>query len=364
MQLKELLKVFEEVAPLSLQESYDNSGIQLGSPDQEVTRALVCLDVTPAVLREAIKKKCDLIISHHPLIFEGIKRVSGKTATEQVLLEAIRNNVAILSLHTNLDNVKGGVNSRLAEKLGLERLKILRPARGVLKKLVTFCPGDYADEVRAALFKAGAGQIGDYDCCSYNLEGKGSFRAGENSNPFVGNLRELHFEEETRIETIFPGYLQPDVLAAMKSAHPYEEVAYDVYPIDNQFDQAGSGMIGELKTPMRADEFLAMVKKKLGVAFVRHSPPVDDPVQVIALCGGSGAFLLPDAIQAGAQAFVTGDVKYHQFLDVAGKLLLVDAGHYETEQHTKELLVDIVKEKMINFALLISETNTNPVRYF
>ena len=364
MLLKDLLKVFEEAAPLSLQESYDNSGIQLGTPDQEVTQGLVCLEVTPPVLREAIEKKCDLIISHHPLIFEGIKQFSGKTATEQILFEAIRNNIAILSLHTNLDNVKGGVNSRLAEQLGLERLKVLRPAKGVLKKLVTFCPGDYSEKVRAALFEAGAGQIGDYDCCSYNLEGKGSFRAGEGSSPFVGNLKELHYEEETRIETIFPVYLQSDVLSAMKAAHPYEEVAYDVYPIDNEFEMAGSGMIGELKTPMGTEDFLSMVKKKLGAAFVRHSPPVDESIQVVALCGGSGAFLLPDVIKSGAQAFVTGDVKYHQFLDVAGKLLLVDAGHYETEQHTKELLVDIVKEKMINFALLISDTNTNPVRFF
>ncbi|MFP4467837.1 MAG: Nif3-like dinuclear metal center hexameric protein [Bacteroidales bacterium] len=364
MLLKELLNVFEEVAPLSLQESYDNSGIQVGAPDQEVTRGLACLEVTPGVLREAIDKRCDLIISHHPLIFEGIKRITGKTAREQVLFEAIRNNVAILSLHTNLDNVKRGVNSRLADRLGLERLKILRPAKGLLKKLVTFCPADYADKVRTALFEAGAGQIGDYDCCSYNLEGKGSFRAGENSNPFVGNPNELHYEEETRIETIFPVYLQADVLAAMKASHPYEEVAYDIYPIDNQFEMAGSGMIGELKTPMGTADFLAMVKEKLGAAFVRHSPPGDEPIQLVGLCGGSGAFLLQDAIQAGAQAFVTGDVKYHQFLDVAGKLLLVDAGHYETEQHTKELLVDIVKEKMINFALLISDTSTNPVRFF
>ncbi len=364
MLLRELMDVFEEVAPLSLQESYDNSGIQLGNPDQEVTRGLVCLEVTPGVLREAIDKKCDLIISHHPLIFEGMKRITGKTAREQIVMEAIRHNVAIMSLHTNLDNVKGGVNSRLATRLGLERLKILRPAKGLLKKLVTFCPGNYAEIVRAALFKAGAGQIGDYDCCSYNLEGKGSFRAGESSNPFVGNPKELHYEEETRIETIFPVYLQPDVLSAMKAAHPYEEVAYDVYPLDNEFEMAGSGMIGALKTPMGTDDFLAMVKKELGAAFVRHSPPDDEPIQVVALCGGSGAFLLPDAIQAGAQAFVTGDVKYHQFLDVAGKLLLVDAGHYETEQHTKELLVDIIKEKMINFALLISDTNTNPVRFF
>lgn len=364
MQIQELISALEVSAPFSLQEDYDNSGLQAGDPGKEIRRALVCLDVTMEVMEEAREKGCDLVISHHPLIFKGIKRITGAHPTERILMDAIRNDIAILSVHTNLDHARFGVNHMLAKKLGLERTRVLQPASGMLKKLVTFCPAAHADAVRQALFGAGAGQIGDYDSCSYNLEGTGTFRGGDATNPFVGKSGELHREPETRIETIFPVYLQKAVLEAMISAHPYEEVAYDVYPLDNPFDRVGAGLAGWLPEALPEKEFLSLLKEILGTPVLRHSRLPGRPVGMVALCGGSGGFLLERAMGAGADAFVTADLKYHQFFEAQDRMLLVDAGHYETEQFTKELLHEIINKKMINFALLISEVNTNPIRYF
>lgn len=364
MLLKEFVSVLAGIAPFPLQESYDNSGIQVGSPQQKVERGLVCLDVTPDVVQEAIKKECDLIVCHHPLIFKGVTSITGKNVTEAIIMEAIKRDIAILAIHTNLDKIHDGVNHELGKRLGLQSLRILQPEAGLLKKLVTFCPTAQAEQVRAALFEAGAGVIGNYDCCSFNSEGKGSFRAGDGSNPFTGALNELHYEPEVRIETIFPAYLQPMVLKALTDSHPYEEVAYDIYPLDNAFDKVGSGMIGALEAPMPAMDFLAQVKKNLNLPFLRHSAITHPEIQSVAICGGSGSFLLPQAIRAGAHAFVTADIKYHQFFDAENKMLLVDAGHYETEQYTKNLLHKMVKKKMPKFALLISDTNTNPVNYY
>jgi dinuclear metal center YbgI/SA1388 family protein len=364
MQIKELITILDRAAPFSLQEDYDNSGLQVGDPQKEIGRALICLDVTPEVIQEARDKHCDLVISHHPLIFKGIKRITGAHPTEKILIEAIRNDLAILSVHTNLDHAGFGVNHMLARKLGLEQLKVLQPGSGLLRKLVTFCPTTHGEAVRKALFEAGAGQIGDYDSCSYNLEGTGTFRAGDGSKPFVGKAGELHQEAETRIETIFPGYLQKAVLEALMSSHPYEEVAYDVYRLDNVFDSVGAGLSGRLPQPMGETEFLTLLKDTLGTPVLRHSRLSGRQVSQVALCGGSGSFLLESAAGAGADAFVTADLKYHQFFDAQDRLLLIDAGHYETEQFTKELLHEIINKKMINFALLISEVNTNPISYF
>ncbi len=364
MFLKDFVQILEEIAPFSLQESYDNSGVQIGSPDQQVSRALICLDVTEEVLQEAKERSCDLILCHHPLIFKGINKLTASGSTERIIMEAIRQGFAIVAVHTNLDNVHHGVNHELAAVIGLKEPKVLKPSKGLLKKLVTFCPIYQAGKVRAAIFEAGAGQIGNYDCCSFNLQGKGSFRAGENTNPFTGSINKLHYEAEVRIETVFPAYLQSAVLSAMFASHPYEEVAYDIYPLDNLYNQVGSGMIGELKEPMPENIFLNHLKKTLNTPVLRHTAFTGNTVGRVAICGGSGAFLLNEAIRAGAQAFVTGDVKYHQFFDAADRILLVDAGHYETEQFTKELLHNQIKKKITNFALLISEVGKNPVRYY
>lgn len=366
MQIKisELLQVLHESAPLSLQESYDNSGLLIGDPDKLVERVLLSLDVTEAVLDEAISKRCGLIVSHHPLIFKGLKHITPSSPVERAVLKAIQHDIAIASAHTNLDNVMHGVNGRIADKLGLEQISILKPVEGLLKKLVTFCPSAHAEKVRTAIFEAGAGHIGHYDCCSYNLEGFGTFRAGGEANPFVGKKNEIHHEPEHRIETILPSYLVQKVLQAMIAAHPYEEVAYDIYPLQNTFNKVGAGMVGQLKQPMSTEDFFRLVGKTFHNKVLRHSLPIDKPIHRVALCGGSGAFLISDAKASKADVFITADLKYHDFFEADGKLVLVDAGHFETEQFTKELIGDIIKKKIPNFAPLISEVNTNAVHYF
>ncbi len=284
--------------------------------------------------------------------------------TERIVTKAIRKEIAIVSMHTNLDNTRVGVNRIFAEKLGLTELSILRKTRGLLKKLVTFCPSDYAGKVREAIFEAGAGHIGDYDQCSFNAEGSGTFRARDMANPFVGEIGEIHFEKETRIETIFPVYRQKSIISALLKSHPYEEVAYDIYPLDNEFDQAGAGMIGMLEKKMTEIQFLNLLKDVLKVPCIRHSPLLGKKVGKVAVCGGSGSFLLGDAIRQKADFFVSADFKYHQFFDADGKIVIADTGHFESEQFTCDLLADYLKKKFPTFAVLISETPVNPVNYF
>ncbi len=364
MKLKEIISVFEEAAPFSLQESYDNSGIQFGNPEDEVSKGLICLDITEKVVDEAIENRCDLIISHHPLLFKGIKQLTGQHYTQKALIKAIKHDICLLSVHTNLDSVMHGVNHKLAQKMGLNNIRVLQPRKGLLKKLVVFCPVVHAEKVRNALFKAGAGVIGDYDCCSYNLDGQGTFRAGDNTQPFVGEKGQVHFEEEFRIETILPSYLEKNVIKAMIEAHPYEEVAYDLYPLDNAFEKTGMGMVGDLPEPENENFFLQKLKTALNAHGIRHSPLTGNQVKKVALCGGSGSFLRDSAMAAGADIFVTADLKYHDFFDATDRMLLADVGHYESEQFTSEILYEIVSKKITTFALQISGINTNPVRYF
>ncbi len=364
MKLKEIISVFEEAAPFSLQESYDNSGIQFGNPEDEVSKGLICLDITEKVVDEAIENRCDLIISHHPLLFKGIKQLTGQHYTQKALIKAIKHDICLLSVHTNLDSVMHGVNHKLAQKMGLNNIRVLQPRKGLLKKLVVFCPVVHAEKVRNALFKAGAGVIGDYDCCSYNLDGQGTFRAGDNTQPFVGEKGQVHFEEEFRIETILPSYLEKNVIKAMIEAHPYEEVAYDLYPLDNAFEKTGMGMVGDLPEPENENFFLQKLKTALKAHGIRHSPLTGNQVKKVALCGGSGSFLRDSAMAAGADIFVTADLKYHDFFDATDRMLLADVGHYESEQFTSEILYEIVSKKITTFALQISGINTNPVRYF
>ncbi len=363
MTVREISTCLEAIAPPALQESYDNSGLLLGDPGMEVNAALICLDLTEEVLDEALQQGCGMVISHHPLIFGGLKRVTGSSSVERIVIKALKNDIAVYAVHTNLDNISGGVNSMLCAKLGITHTRILQPLPGRLNKLVTFCPHADAPGVREALFAAGAGHIGNYDSCSYNLEGYGTFRAGDGTNPYVGERGKLHREEETRIEVIFPDHIQGRVIAALKDSHPYEEVAYDIYPLKNDYEMAGAGMIGELETSMDEPAFLQHVKDVLGTGAIRHSALTGRKVKSVAVCGGAGSFLIGKAMAAGADAFVTGDLKYHQFFEGEGKMLIADAGHYETEQFTKELLYSILNEKFPTFALRISQTRTNAVHY-
>lgn len=364
MQIKDIIQIIEKLAPLSFQESYDNAGLQVGNPEKEVNAVLLSIDITEEVIEEAKRKKTDLIICHHPVIFGSIKKLTGRNATERIVMDALKNEIAIYACHTNLDSTWGGVNIKLAEKLGLKNISILKPVSGTLKKLVTFVPTEHAEQVRLALFNAGAGNIGNYGSCSYNTEGKGTFKAGESASPFVGEKGELHTESEIRIETIFPGYLKNKVVAALLKNHPYEEVAYDIYPLENFYNKQGIGAVGYLPDPMGATDFLSYVKQILKCAYIRHSEKLSRPINKVALCGGSGAFLISDAIASGADAFVTGDLKYHQFFESEKQLFLVDAGHFETEQHSIEIFYDLLKNNFPTFAIYFSEVSTNPVNYF
>jgi dinuclear metal center YbgI/SA1388 family protein len=363
MTIKELTRKIEELAPLSLQEPYDNAGLIIGDPGANITGALITLDVTDEVMQEAINHGYNLIISHHPLIFKGIKKLNNKGPVERLIVLAIKNDIAIYAAHTNLDNVQDGVNAMIAEKLGLVNTSILAPKGQLLKKLVTFCPVDHVTEVREAIFNAGAGHIGNYDNCSFNISGEGTFRAGEGANPFVGEVDELHSEKEIRIETVFPDYLKKSIIDAMIKAHPYEEVAYDIYPLDNSFDKVGAGIVGELKRKEEVNEFLKKIKIVFGTGCIRHTKMIKDKISKVALCGGSGSFLLHEAIASGADIFITGDMKYHDFFEADHKIIVADIGHYESEQFTKELLMNFINKNIATFAVRISEVNTNPISY-
>jgi dinuclear metal center YbgI/SA1388 family protein len=363
MKIREITKALESFAPLFLQESYDNAGLIIGDPETEIDNALISLDVTEELIEEAISMKCGLVISHHPLIFKGLKRLNADHPIGRMVTKCIKHNVAVYAAHTNLDNVQQGVNKIICDMIGLDDVRVLEPKAGLLRKLVTFCPDEHAQKVLSAIFEAGAGHIGNYDSCSFNVSGKGSFRALEGANPFVGSVNAMHFENEQRIETIFPVYLQHKILSALFAAHPYEEVAYDIYPLENTFDKAGAGMIGILPSAEPALDFLLRIKDVFNVHCLSHTRVIKDEVQTVAVCGGSGSFLTGKAIAAGADVFVTGDVKYHEFFDADGKILLADPGHYESEQFTCELIKSILLEKFPNFAALISAVNTNPVFY-
>lgn len=363
MKISEITSAIEQAAPLHYQESYDNSGLITGFGNDETSAVLVCLDVTEEVIDEALSLGCNLVISHHPPVFRELKKFSGNTLTEKIIRKAIKNDIALYAAHTNLDNSLHGVNQIICEKLGIENPVILQPVQGSLKKLVTFVPTAQADQVRSAIFEAGAGVIGNYDCCSYNLEGKGSFRAHTGASPFVGSIGQFHLEEEIRIETIIPVHLQNQVVSAMLKAHPYEEVAYDIYPLDNRNPGFGSGMIGHLQEPSGLMEYLQHIKTVFNASVIRYSPSHRTHVQKIAVCGGSGGFLLKTAIAAGADLFITGETGYHTFMETGGNTVLADAGHFETEQFTIELIKRIIKENFPTFAVEISKSGINPVKY-
>jgi dinuclear metal center YbgI/SA1388 family protein len=364
MKIRDIISMFDAFAPVAYQESYDNSGLILGMPETDVSGILLSIDVTEEVIEEARTHNCNLIVCHHPLIFGGLKKLTGSNHVERTVLKAIRNDIAVFASHTSMDAAWQGVNERICRKLGLVNLEILSPLDGKLRKLVTFVPEEHAEKVRQAVFKAGAGQIGDYDSCSFHAKGLGSFRGSEHTNPFAGEREKLHFEPEIRLETIFPMHLQAQVINALNESHPYEEVAYDIYPLENSFERAGIGMTGELENPLQEQEFLSLLKTVFQAGCIRHSPLLKKTVKKVAVCGGSGSFLIKKAIASGAQFFVTGDIKYHQFFDAEGRIVIADTGHYESEQYTTEIFHELILKNFPNFAIRFSKVNTNPIKYF
>ncbi|MEI7801553.1 MAG: Nif3-like dinuclear metal center hexameric protein [Bacteroidota bacterium] len=364
MKLSEIIKVLEAFAPLQLQESYDNAGLITGNSKMEIKAALLTLDCTEEIIDEAISANCNLIIAHHPIVFGGLKKINGKNYVERTIIKAIKNDIAIYAAHTNLDNVQYGVNKMIADKIGLLNTKILSPKKNLLKKLFTFVPNEQAEQVRNALFEAGAGNIGDYSEASFNAEGFGTFKAGEGTNPFKGSQGIRHREEEIKIEVIFPEWNERKILTALFDSHPYEEVAYDIISLDNSLQEVGAGLIGELPIPLEELPFLQHIKSKMQTEVIRHTSLLNQSITKVAVCGGAGSFLLKDAIAAGAQAFITADFKYHQFFDADGKLLICDIGHFESEQFTPLIFAQLLNESLPTFATLFSKTNTNPIKYF
>jgi len=362
--IKEIIEHLEQIAPLNFQESYDNSGLIVGDPNQEVTQILISLDCTEEVVDEAIAKGCNLIISHHPIVFSGLKRFTGKNYVERVVIKAIKNDIALYAIHTNLDNVVGGVSSKMADKLNLKDQAILKPKSGLLKKLIVYVPRTHVEEVRQSLFDAGAGAVGDYDQCSYNTAGYGTFRPLQGANPAIGKIGEQERVEETKIEVIFPVHTERNILVAMLSSHPYEEVAYQILTIENAHYYVGSGVIGNLEEPMEELEFLAYLKEKMNLNVIRHTKILGKKINRVAVCGGAGGFLLNDAKRSGADVFITADYKYHEFFDAEGEIIIADIGHFESEQFTQELLLDIIRKKFANFAVLLTEIDTNPTKYY
>lgn len=363
-QLRELTTYLEALAPAAYQESYDNSGLLVGDPTAEITGVLVSLDATEAVVDEAIAKGCNVVVAHHPIVFKGLKRFTGRTYVERTVIKAIKNDVALYAIHTNLDNVVGGVNFMIADKLSLQNVRILAPKSQVLTKLVVFVPVEHTQTLLNTLYEAGAGQIGAYDHCSFRTEGTGTFRPLTGANPAIGTVGDEEAVTEHRVEVVFPSYLENAMVAAMKQAHPYEEVAYDLYALNNQNQTVGSGAVGDLPAPMYAREWLRYLKYQMGLSVIRHTALLDKPIRRVAVCGGAGGFLLNDAVRAGAEVFVTADYKYHEFFDADNRITICDIGHYESEVFTKDLLQQHLEKKFATFAVILSETVTNPVNYF
>lgn len=361
--IKDVTNYLESLAPKSLQEGYDNCGLLTGGFDDRVTGILVTLDCTEGVVEEAIKLECNLIIAHHPIIFKGLKKLTGQNYVERTIVKAVKNDIAIYAIHTNLDHVRSGVNKKIAEKIGLLDTKILVPRKNTLCKLVTFVPLDQEAAILEALHNAGAGQIGNYTNCSFRVEGTGTFLPTAHAIPHVGEPGKIEETTEVRIEVIFPEHLTNELVGSLKKAHPYEEVAYYISRLENDNQEVGAGMIGNLPIEEEPKAFLERLKLVMNAKCVRYTPLIKRPIKKVAICGGSGSFLLLNAIQAGADAFVSADFKYHEFFDADGRILVADIGHFESEQYTKDLLKEVLEEKFPSFAINFSNTVTNPISY-
>ena len=363
MSINEVIEVLEDFAPLAYAEDFDNVGLLIGDKNAEVNGVLVTLDTLEQTVEEAILKKCNLIVSFHPIIFSGLKKITGKNYVERVVLKAIKNDIAIYAIHTALDNMPHGVSKGMCDALNLENRKILIPKNGVIKKLITYVPENDFKKVRESLFKAGAGNIGNYEQCSFSTSGDGTFLGTENSNPTKGERGIFHTEKEIQLTLTFEARIQTKILNTLFKNHPYEEVAYEVSTLDNSNQNIGMGMLAELPEPMGEQSFLELVADKFNAKGVRYSRLLNKNIKKIAVLGGSGSFAIDAAIASGADAFITADLKYHQFYQAEGKLILIDIGHYESEQFTKNILTDFLTKKFTNFAVVLADENTNPIKY-
>jgi len=363
MKINEVINYLEAIAPPNLQEDYDNSGLLVGNKDKKVNGILICLDSTEQIIDEAIEKGCNLVIAHHPIVFSGLKKFTASNYIEKTIIKAIKNDINIYAFHTNLDNLINGVNSKLANLLELQNIRILKPKENQLVKISVFVPINNADNIRNAMFNAGAGNIGNYSNCSFNNEGQGSFMANKDSKPYVGVAEKLHFEKEVKIEVIVPVHLKNIVIKQMIESHPYEEVAYDIYSLENIHSKIGAGIIGELDNEISSKNFLLQIKERLNISSIRHTKLCKDNIKTVALCGGSGSFLLKNAIKQNADIFISADFKYHDFFDANNKIIIADIGHFESEKLTIDLIDELLKKKFTKFAIFKTQINTNPINY-
>ena len=364
MLIKDITNFLETIAPASLQEDYDNAGLITGVVNNVCTGILISLDCIEEIVQEAIDKKCNLVVAHHPIIFKGLKKINGINYVERTIIKAIKNDIAIYAIHTNLDNVMWGVNGKIAEMLELQNVQILSPKKDLLKKLVVFSPQSNAQKLTDALFAAGAGNIGNYSECSFSTEGSSTFTPGKNLNPQTGNIGTRETLNEAKIEVIYPEWLEPNLLQAMKDNHPYEEVAHDIYRLNNTYQSTGSGLIGEFETSKDENDLLRQIATIFKIKVIKHTALLQKKCKKIAICGGAGSFLITFAKSAGADVYITSDVKYHDFFDADDKILIADIGHFESEQFTIDLLFDLLSNKFPNFTVLKTGISTNPVQYF
>ncbi|WP_200976192.1 Nif3-like dinuclear metal center hexameric protein [Echinicola sp. 20G] len=361
--IRDVVSYLESIAPPAYQESYDNAQLITGNPDDKVKGILCTLDVTEEVVQEAIDLGCNMIVAHHPIVFKGLKSLTGKNYVERTVIKAIKNDIAIFAIHTNLDNIHTGVNKRICDKIGLTNTKVLAPKKGLLSKLTTFIPTEETDKVLEGLYNAGAGDIGEYSNCSFSVEGTGSFLPSDQSNPTIGEKGTISKVKENRIEVIFPSYLQGNILKALKETHPYEEVAYYLQSIENENQEVGSGMVGELNEEMEEKSFLLHLKESMHLSVIKHTSLRNKPIRKVAVCGGAGIFLLGAAKRAKADMFITSDIKYHEFFDAENQIVISDIGHYESEIYTKDLLLELLSQNFSNIALYLTKVITNPITY-
>ncbi len=364
MKISQVIHSLEQLAPPSYQEAYDNSRLLTGDSNVTLTAALITLDCTEVIVQEAIDNNCNLIIAHHPIVFSGLKSLTGKNYVERTIIKAIKNDICIYAIHTNLDNVMNGVNRKICNIIGLQDLKILAPKKNTLLKLVTFIPNENAQEVLDKLYEVGAGEIGNYSNCSFSTGGEGSFKPNNNANPHIGKNNQIEQVNETRVELMLPAYLEHSVIATLKNVHPYEEVAYYINKLNNTNQEIGAGMYGELQEPMDSKLFMDKLKSDFNLKIIKHTHIHKKEVKRIAVCGGSGSFLLSDAKRINADVYITADFKYHEYFDAENQIIIMDIGHYESEVFTKELIYDFLNEKFTNIALNLSELTTNPINYY
>ncbi|WP_340153259.1 Nif3-like dinuclear metal center hexameric protein [uncultured Marivirga sp.] len=362
--IKDIVQHLESIAPLDYQESYDNAGLIVGDASKTVSNILISLDVTEEVVEEAKAKNCELIVAHHPIIFKGLKKLTGSNYVERTVIKAIKNDIAIYASHTNLDNISTGVNAKIAEKLSLLNTEVLSPKKGQLGKLSVFVPQENTNELKKALHQAGAGQIGEYKDCAFESSGKGSFLPTEKANPSIGKSNKLETVDENKVEVIFPMHLKNKVLSAMHNAHPYEEVAYYLHQLENTYDDLGSGMIGEIAEPMEPTDFLDYLKERMGLKVIKHTKEINRKIKKVAICGGAGSFLISQAKNKQADIYISSDIKYHEFFDAEERLIIADIGHYESERFTNEIFYAVLKENFANIALHLGQTVTNPIKYY